>query len=304
MFFNTYSLKYISMRRLNYLERLEQESIDIVRDVCASNKHDEITALYSLGKDSSVLVHILEKAFYPHKVPIKFLHIDTGWKFKEMYDFKREMSKKIDILTYMHPAKLNPSSGGSEYTSIMKTEALKNALKRYGCKIAFAGARRDEEKSRAKERILSIRDKGGSWDPRSQQPEMPPLFNTFLGNDQTLRVFPISNWTEVDVWRYIKQEDIKIVPIYFSHIRSVVEKEVNNSTKMLFSTESGDGKLIRIRFRTLGCYPLTGAIRSEASTIDQIIDEINKSEYSERITRAIDYETDGAMEIKKREGYF
>lgn len=292
------------MKRLTALEKLEQESIDIIRDICNANPYEDIAVLYSLGKDSSVLVHLFEKAFYPCKIPVKFLHIDTGWKFKEMYDFKREMSKKIDIVTYMHPAKLNPNLNGSEYTNIMKTEALRNALKQYGFRIAFGGARRDEEKSRAKERILSIRDREGNWDPRTQQPEIPLLFNTFIRLDQTLRVFPISNWTEVDVWRYIKQEDIKIVPIYFSHIRSVVEKEINNSTKMLFATESNDGELIRVRFRTLGCYPLTGAIRSEASTIDQIIDEINASEYSERITRAIDYDKYGAMEIKKREGYF
>lgn len=284
---------------MEYLDKLEKEAIDLIRSVCFSNDMSKICCFYSIGKDSSVLLHLFKKAFYPLPVPISFLHIDTGYKFKEMYDFKKNIEKEVNLLTYKHPACLNPFTDGSRYTDVMKTEALKEALKLYDFKIAFGGARRDEEKSRAKERMVSVRNIHSKWDPRDQNPEIPPIYNTFYADNSSLRVFPLSNWTELDVWRYIKRENIDIVPIYFAHERYV--KMCNN---LIIATEDNTGELKTVRFRTLGCYPLTGAVESSAKNLDDIIEELQQAEYTERITRAIDYDVDGSMEIKKKDGYF
>ena len=282
-----------------HLKRLEEEAIELIRSVCSTNEVDKICCFYSIGKDSSVLLHLFRKAFYPLPVPIRFLHIDTGYKFKEMYEFRDRVAKDINLLVYKHSACLNPFTDGSRYTDVMKTEALKEAVKKYGIKIAFGGARREEEKSRAKERMVSIRNAHSKWDPRSQNPEIPPFYNTFYTEEISLRVFPLSNWTELDIWEYIRQENIEIVPIYFSHERNVVVKD-----NLLIATENETGEKQRVRFRTLGCYPLTGAVKSSASNLDEIIEELKNSEYTERITRAIDYDVEGSMEIKKKDGYF
>lgn len=284
---------------MTHLQILEHEAINLIRSVCMSNDPEKICCFYSIGKDSSVLWHLFKKAFYPLPVPIRFLHIDTGYKFKEMYDFRDKISNEMDLLIFKHEAALNPFVDGSRYTDVMKTEALKQALKKYDFKIAFGGSRRDEEKSRAKERMVSIRNAHSKWDPRNQNPEIPPLYNTFYSDDTSLRVFPLSNWTELDIWEYIKQENIEIVPIYFSHQRHVLRQG-----KMLIASEDNMGDLMTVRFRTLGCYPLTGAVESTASTLDEIIDELKHSSYTERITRVIDYDVDGSMEIKKKDGYF
>lgn len=284
---------------MNHLMELEKEAIELIRAVCFANDISKICCFYSIGKDSSVLLHLFKKAFYPLPVPIKFLHIDTGYKFKEMYEFRDKMSSNMDLLVYKHPLELSPFTDGSRYTDVMKTEALKEALKLYGFKIAFGGARREEEKSRAKERMVSIRNAYSKWEPRAQNPEIAPLFNPFYTDETSLRVFPLSNWTELDIWEYIKQENIEIVPIYFSHERRVVQK--NN---LLLATQNDTGEMMRVRFRTLGCYPLTGAVLSEASNLDEIIEELKNTEYTERITRAIDYDVEGSMEIKKKDGYF
>ena len=283
-----------------HLKQLELEAIDIIREVCSTNNIEDIVVLYSIGKDSSVMLKLFEKAFYPQKIPVKFMHIDTGWKFKEMYKFKEQISKKVDIITYKHSANLNPFIDGRRYTDIMKTEALKLALKEYNFKIAFGGSRRDEEKSRAKERIVSIRDENSRWEPRAQNPEIAPLYNTFLTEKTSLRIFPLSNWTEIDIWEYIKAENIEVVPLYFSAQRKVERLE----NGMYIATENETGELKNVRFRTLGCYPLTGAVLSNAKTLDDIINELKSAQYTERITRVIDYDTEGSMEIKKKEGYF
>lgn len=284
----------------NHLKQLELEAIDIIREVSSTNNIEDIVVLYSIGKDSSVMLKLFEKAFYPQKIPVKFMHIDTGWKFKEMYEFKEQISKKVDIITYKHSANLNPFTDGRRYTDIMKTEALKLALKKYNFKIAFGGSRRDEEKSRAKERIISIRDENSRWEPRAQNPEIPPLYNTLLTEKTSLRIFPLSNWTEIDIWEYIKAENIEVVPLYFSAQRKVERLE----NGMYIATENETGELKNVRFRTLGCYPLTGAVLSNAKTLDDIINELKSAQYTERITRVIDYDTEGSMEIKKKEGYF
>lgn len=284
----------------NHLKQLELEAIDIIREVCSTNNIEDIVVLYSIGKDSSVMLKLFEKAFYPQKIPVKFMHIDTGWKFKEMYEFKEQISKKVDIITYKHSANLNPFTDGRRYTDIMKTEALKLALKEYNFKIAFGGSRRDEEKSRAKERIVSIRDENSRWNPRAQTPEIAPLYNTFLTEKTSLRIFPLSNWTEIDIWEYIKAENIEVVPLYFSAQRKVERLE----NGIYIATENEIGELKNVRFRTLGCYPLTGAVLSDAKTLDDIINELKSAQYTERITRVIDYDTEGSMEIKKKEGYF
>ena len=284
----------------NHLKQLELEAIDIIREVSSTNNIEDIVVLYSIGKDSSVMLKLFEKAFYPQKIPVKFMHIDTGWKFKEMYEFKEQISKKVDIITYKHSANLTPFTDGRRYTDIMKTEALKLALKKYNFKIAFGGSRRDEEKSRAKERIISIRDENSRWEPRAQNPEIPPLYNTLLTEKTSLRIFPLSNWTEIDIWEYIKAENIEVVPLYFSAQRKVERLENGR----YIATENETGELKNVRFRTLGCYPLTGAVLSNAKTLDDIINELKSAPYTERITRVIDYDTEGSMEIKKKEGYF
>ena len=259
-----------------------------------------MVVFYSIGKDSSVLLDLFKKAFYPQSIPIKFLHIDTGWKFKEMYEFRDKIAKEIDLLVYKNPANLNPYTDGRRYTDVMKTEALKQALQKYKFRIAFGGGRRDEEKSRAKERMVSIRDEYNRWSPRSQNPEIPPLYNTFLSDKTNLRIFPLSNWTELDIWRYIKSENIDVVPLYFAKERNVIKTQ----SGMYIMSYDKIGETKKVRFRTLGCYPLTGAVESDAQNVDDIISELEKAQYTERITRVIDYDTDGSMEIKKKEGYF
>ena len=284
----------------SHLIQLENEAIDLIREVCYTNDLTKIVCFYSMGKDSSCLLHLFEKAFYPFHIPIKFLHIDTGWKFKEMYEFRDKISEKINLLIYKNPANLNPYTDGSRYTDIMKTEALKQALELYGFKIAFGGARREEEKSRAKERMISVRNEYHKWDPRSQNPEISPLYNTFYTEKTSLRVFPLSNWTELDIWEYIKKEAIQVVPLYFAKERYVEKTQ----SGMYIATQNTSGELKKVRFRTLGCYPLTGAVESEATTPDEIIEELRQTKYTERITRVIDYDTECSMEKKKKDGYF
>ena len=283
-----------------HLQLLENEAITLIREVCYTNDFDKIVVFYSIGKDSSVLLRLFEKAFAPFPIPVRFMHIDTGWKFKEMYDFKKEVTKKISLITYKNPLNLNPYTDGRRYTDEMKTQALKQALNQYGFKVAFGGSRRDEEKSRAKERMISVRNAYHKWDPRNQNPEIPPLYNTLYSENNSLRVFPLSNWTELDIWEYIKAENIPIVPIYFAHKRRIIQTE----SGMLLATETDEGDYKQVRFRTLGCFPLTGAIESNAQTIDDIINELKSSEYTERITRVIDHDTEGSMEKKKKDGYF
>ena len=283
-----------------HIKLLENEAITLIREVCYTNDFDKIVVFYSIGKDSSVLLRLFEKAFAPFPIPVRFMHIDTGWKFQEMYDFKKSISQKISLVTYKNPLNLNPYTDGRRYTDEMKTQALKQALNLYGFKVAFGGSRRDEEKSRAKERMISVRNAYHKWDPRNQNPEIPPFYNTLYSENNSLRVFPLSNWTELDIWEYIKAENIPIVPIYFAHKRRVVQTE----TGMLLATQTDEGIYKQVRFRTLGCFPLTGAIESNAQTIDDIINELKTSEYTERITRVIDYDTEGSMEKKKKDGYF
>ncbi len=288
------------MVAFNHIKQLELQAIDLIREVCATNNLDDIVVFYSIGKDSSVMLRLFEKAFYPQKIPVKFMHIDTGYKFKEMYEFRDKVAQKIDLIVYKHPAELNPFTDGRKYTDVMKTQALKNALSQYKFKIAFGGSRRDEEKSRAKERLVSIRDENCRWNPREQNPEIPPLYNTFVTDDTSLRIFPLSNWTEADIWEYIKLENIEVVPLYFATERRVIETDSGS----YIATQNDTGELKQVRFRTLGCYPLTGAILSEAKNVDDILKELKNTKYTERITRVIDYDAEGSMEIKKKEGYF
>lgn len=285
---------------ISHLKQLENEAIDLIREVCSTNDLEKIVCFYSIGKDSSCLLHLFEKAFAPFPIPIRFMHIDTGWKFKEMYKFRDEIAKRINLIVYKNPANLNPFTDGPRYTDVMKTEALKQALALYDFKIAFGGARRDEEKSRAKERMVSVRNEYQKWDPRNQNPEISPLYNTFYTDKTSLRVFPLSNWTELDIWEYIKAENIPVVPLYFAKER-LVQKMPSG---MYIATENNTGELKKVRFRTLGCYPLTGAVKSNAATVDEIIEELRKTQYTERITRVIDYDTEGSMEKKKKDGYF
>lgn len=285
---------------IGHLKQLENEAIDLIREVCYTNDFSKIVCFYSIGKDSSCMLRLFEKAFAPFPIPIRFMHIDTGWKFKEMYDFREKVAQKIDLLVYKNPAALNPFRDGSRYTDVMKTEALKQALALYDFKIAFGGARRDEEKSRAKERMVSVRNEYQKWDPRNQNPEFSPVYNTFYTDKNSLRVFPLSNWTELDIWEYIKAEEIPVVPLYFAKERLVQRMP----SGMYIATENETGELKKVRFRTLGCYPLTGAVESEAQTVDEIIRELKESQYTERITRVIDYDTEGSMEKKKKDGYF
>ena len=285
---------------MKHLKILEAEAIDLIRDVVFSNDIERQIVFYSIGKDSSCLLHLFKKAFHPFPIPVKFMHIDTGWKFKEMYEFRNKIQKDIELIVYKNPKNLNPFTDGSLYTDVMKTEALKQALNLYDIKIAFGGSRRDEEKSRAKERMVSVRNEYHKWDPRNQNPEIAPLYNTFFTPKTSLRVFPLSNWTELDIWQYIKQEEIEIVPLYFAKKRRVQTLP----SGMMIATENETGELKKVRFRTLGCYPLTGAVLSDATTIDDIIEEIKTAQYTERITRIIDYDTECSMEKKKKDGYF
>lgn len=299
------------MSELSHLDELEAEAIYIIREVAA--ECEKPVMLYSIGKDSSVMLHLAMKAFYPEKPPFPFLHVDTTWKFREMIDFRDKTAEKlgIEMLKYTNEEGvkngINPFDHGSAYTDIMKTQALKQALNKYGFTAAFGGGRRDEEKSRAKERIFSFRNEAHAWEPKNQRPEMWKLFNTKINKGESMRVFPISNWTEKDIWQYIKRENIDIVPLYFAKERPVVYREgniimVDDDRFKLKPGEKIEYK--KVRFRTLGCYPLTGGCESEASTLDEIIEETLSAVSSERTTRVIDNEAAGSMERRKREGYF
>ena len=299
------------MSQFFHLDELEAEAIYIIREVAAQCENPVM--LYSIGKDSSVMLHLAMKAFYPAKPPFPFLHVNTTWKFKEMIDFRDNVAKKlgIEMLEYINQdgvdRGINPFDSGAAYTDIMKTQALKQALDKYGFDAAFGGGRRDEEKSRAKERIFSFRNEQHAWDPKNQRPEMWKLFNTKINKGESMRVFPISNWTETDIWQYIKRENIDIVPLYFAAERPVVERDgnlimVDDERFRLQDGETVENKLVR--FRTLGCYPLTGGIESNATTLDEIIEETLSAVSSERTTRVIDSEAAGSMERRKREGYF
>ena len=298
------------MGNLSHLDALEAEAIYIIREVAA--ECEKPVMLYSIGKDSSVMLHLAMKAFYPEK-PFPFLHIDTTWKFKEMIKFRDETAKKlgIEMLTYTNEEGvkqgINPFDHGSAYTDIMKTQALKQALNKYGFTAAFGGGRRDEEKSRAKERIFSFRNTAQAWDPKNQSPEMWKLYNTKIHKGESMRVFPISNWTEKDIWQYIQREKIDIVPLYFAAERPVVYRDgniimVDDDRMRLLPGEKPQMK--KVRFRTLGCYPLTGGVESDAETLDEIIEETLSAVESERTSRVIDHEEAGSMERRKKEGYF
>jgi sulfate adenylyltransferase subunit 2 len=295
-----------------HLKRLEAESIEIIREVVAEFRNPVM--LYSIGKDSSVMLHLAIKAFYPSPLPFPLLHVDTTWKFREMIAFRDETAKRLNLnlIVYINQkgidAGVSPfASGSSVHTHVMKTEGLKQALDKYQFDAAFGGARRDEEKSRAKERIFSFRSKAHTWDPRNQRPELWNLFNTRIKQGESIRVFPLSNWTELDVWSYIQLEKIPVVPLYFSKERPVVERAgtllmVDDERMPLEPGEKP--QMRRVRFRTLGCYPLTGAIESDATTLDDIVAEMKTAQVSERQGRLIDSDEAASMEKKKREGYF
>ncbi|TDQ39023.1 sulfate adenylyltransferase subunit CysD [Thiopseudomonas denitrificans] len=301
---------------LTHLKQLEAESIHIIREVAA--EFDNPVMLYSIGKDSAVMLHLARKAFYPGKLPFPVLHVDTRWKFQEMYRFRERMVQdyELDLLTHINPdgiaQDINPFVHGSaRHTDIMKTEGLKQALDKYGFDAAFGGARRDEEKSRAKERVYSFRDNKHRWDPKNQRPELWNIYNGKINKGESIRVFPLSNWTELDIWQYIYLEQIPIVPLYFAAERQVIERD---GTLILIDDERilehlSDEEKARIetrsvRFRTLGCYPLTGAVESTASTLPEIIQEMLLTRTSERQGRVIDHDGAGSMEEKKRQGYF
>lgn len=295
----------------SHLNQLEAEAIYIIREVAAECERPVM--LYSVGKDSSVMLHLALKAFYPEKPPFPFMHIDTTWKFKEMIEFRDRRAKETGIELLVHTNQeavqkgVNPFDHGAAYTDLMKTEALKQALDKHGFTAAFGGARRDEEKSRAKERIFSFRNKHHSWDPKNQKPEIWNLYNTRVDKDESMRIFPLSNWTEKDIWQYIERENIEIVSLYFAKERPVIYRDNN-----IIMVDDGRLKLHEgekvyhenVRFRTLGCYPLTGGVHSNADTLDAVIEETLGSVSSERTSRVIDHEAAGSMERRKREGYF
>ena len=296
----------------SHLDRLEAESIHIFREVAAS--FQKPVMLYSIGKDSSVLAHLAMKAFYPAKPPFPFLHVDTTWKFREMIEFRDTLAARLGIDLIVHINEdgvrdnINPFDHGSNtHTHIMKTVGLRQALDKYGFDAAFGGARRDEEKSRAKERIFSFRNAQHSWDPKNQRPEMWKIYNTRIAPGESIRVFPLSNWTELDIWQYIMRENIPIVPLYMAKRRPVVERDgmlimVDDERMKLRPGEVVEDRLVR--FRTLGCYPLTGAIESDAESLEDIVQEMLVARTSERQGRLIDRDEAGSMEKKKREGYF
>lgn len=299
------------METMSHLDKLEAEAIYIMREVAAECEHPVM--LYSIGKDSSVMLHLALKAFYPEKPPFPFLHIDTTWKFREMIEFRDRTAEKLglEMLVYTNEEGvkqgINPFDHGSAYTDIMKTQALKEALSKYGFDAAFGGGRRDEEKSRAKERIFSFRNSAQAWDPKNQRPEMWNLYNTHIQKGESIRVFPLSNWTENDIWQYILREQIEIVPLYFAKERPVVERDGNlimvDDDRMRLK-EGEKPEMKKVRFRTLGCYPLTGAVESDADTLEGIVKETLGAVYSERTSRVIDHEAAGSMERRKKEGYF
>ncbi|PTS85835.1 sulfate adenylyltransferase subunit CysD [Pseudomonas sp. HMWF032] len=302
--------------KLTHLKQLEAESIHIIREVAA--EFDNPVMLYSIGKDSAVMLHLARKAFFPGKLPFPVLHVDTRWKFQEMYRFREKMVNEygLDLITHINPdgvaQDMNPFTYGSaKHTDVMKTEGLKQALNKYGFDAAFGGARRDEEKSRAKERVYSFRDSKHRWDPKNQRPELWNVYNGKVKKGESIRVFPLSNWTELDIWQYIYLEQIPIVPLYFAAEREVIEK---NGTLIMIDDERilehlSDEEKARItkkmvRFRTLGCYPLTGAVESTATSLTDIIQEMLLTRTSERQGRVIDHDAAGSMEEKKRQGYF
>lgn len=297
---------------MNNLDRLESEAIYIIREVVATCKKPVM--LYSVGKDSSVMMHLALKAFYPEKPPFPFLHIDTKWKFHEMIEFRDNQAKKhgLELLVYTNEEgvknNINPFENGSAYTDIMKTEALKQALDKYGFTAAFGGGRRDEEKSRAKERVFSFRNKTHNWEPKNQRPELWNLYNTKIFDGESIRVFPLSNWTEKDIWEYIKREKIEVVPLYFAKEREIIDIEGNliliDDDRILKYIDKSKIEKRKVRFRTLGCYPLTGGCLSDADTIDKVVNETLAAVTSERTSRVIDHESNTNMEKRKKEGYF
>jgi sulfate adenylyltransferase subunit 2 len=301
-----------ALTSLTHLQRLEAEAIHIFREVAAT--FSKPVMLYSVGKDSSVMLHLAMKAFYPAKPPFPFLHVDTTWKFKEMIAFRDRMAAErgFDLLVHINPEgieqRISPFTHGSSiHTHMMKTVGLRQALDKYGFDAAFGGARRDEEKSRAKERIFSFRNAAHAWDPKNQRPEMWKTYNTRVAPGESIRVFPLSNWTELDIWQYILKENIPIVPLYFAARRPVVERDgmlvmVDDDRMPIGSDDKVEERMVR--FRTLGCYPLTGAIDSDAATLEDIVREMLTARTSERQGRMIDKDEAGSMEKKKREGYF
>lgn len=304
--------EYPMLEKLTHLKQLEAESIHIIREVAAEFQNPVM--LYSIGKDSAVMLHLARKAFYPGRLPFPVLHVDTGWKFREMYSFRERMVKEmdLDLLVHMNPEGvaqgIGPFTHGSAvHTDVMKTQGLKQALDKYGFDAAFGGARRDEEKSRAKERVYSFRDKHHRWDPKNQRPELWNIYNGKVHKGESIRVFPLSNWTELDIWQYIYLEGIPIVPLYFAAERPVVKRDgtlimVDDERMPLNPGEVPEMKMVR--FRTLGCYPLTGAVESSAATLPEIIQEMLLTRTSERQGRVIDHDQAGSMEEKKRQGYF
>ncbi|WP_051785758.1 sulfate adenylyltransferase subunit CysD [Endozoicomonas numazuensis] len=302
----------LSGERLNHLKQLEAESIQIIREVAA--EFDNPVMLYSIGKDSAVMLHLAMKAFYPGKPPFPLMHVDTTWKFREMIQFRDQMVDDLGLELIVHINQegveqgVGPFSHGSaKHTDIMKTQGLKQALNKHGFDAAFGGARRDEEKSRAKERVYSFRDKNHRWDPKNQRPELWNIYNSEVEKGESIRVFPLSNWTELDIWQYIYRENIPIVPLYLSKERPVVERDGNlimvDDERM--PLEPGEKPVMKkVRFRTLGCYPLTGAVESEADTLPDVIQEMLLTKTSERQGRVIDHDSSGSMEKKKQEGYF
>ncbi|RBP84681.1 sulfate adenylyltransferase subunit CysD [Marinomonas rhizomae] len=297
--------------RLTHLKQLEAESIHIIREVAA--EFDNPVMLYSIGKDSAVMLHLAMKAFYPGKPPFPLMHVDTGWKFKEMISFRDELVAKLGLELIVHQNQegidqgIGPfTHGSSKHTDVMKTQGLKQALDKYGFDAAFGGARRDEEKSRAKERVYSFRDKQHRWDPKNQRPELWNIYNGKVNKGESIRVFPLSNWTELDIWQYIYLESIPIVPLYFSAKRPVLERDgtliMVDDERMPLNGEVPEMK--SVRFRTLGCYPLTGAVESEAASLPEIIQEMLLTKSSERQGRMIDHDSSGSMEEKKKQGYF
>lgn len=305
-------MQNLPTRHRTHLQQLEAESIEIMREVAAEFRNPVM--LYSIGKDSAVMLHLAMKAFYPAKPPFPLLHVDTTWKFREMIKFRDETAKRLGLELLVHTnqagkaAGMNPfDHGASTYTNVMKTDALKQALDKHGFDAAFGGARRDEEKSRAKERIFSFRTSTHGWDPKMQRPELWRLFNTRIAPGESIRVFPLSNWTEADIWQYIALENIPIVPLYFAAVRPVVERNgqfimVDDDRFRFLPGEKPHDRMVR--FRTLGCYPLTAAVESDADTLAKIVDEMLAARTSERSGRLIDHDESGAMEKKKREGYF
>nr|WP_229800375.1 sulfate adenylyltransferase subunit CysD [Vogesella alkaliphila] len=306
----------MSQERLTHLKQLEAESIHIIREVAA--EFDNPVMLYSIGKDSAVMLHLAQKAFAPGRPPFPLMHVDTTWKFRDMIALRDKQAKEYgwDLIVHVNQegvdANINPFTAGSaKHTDVMKTEGLKQALNKYKFDAAFGGARRDEEKSRAKERVYSFRDKNHRWDPKSQRPELWNIYNAKINKGESIRVFPLSNWTELDIWQYIFLENIEIVPLYFAAERKVIERDgtlimIDDDRILQYLSDEEKAKIEtkKVRFRTLGCYPLTGAVESEATTLAEVIQEMLLTKTSERQGRVIDHDSSGSMEKKKMEGYF